>query len=85
MKTLYNTIFAETASAFSVTLTHDENVFTSRTNLIDSGTGYYYRRTLTGVSDASFTETKDFPFTIDFIDTCRTATIVDQTITFPQV
>ena len=63
----------------------DASNFSNRLGLYDSGTDFYIRRFLTGVSDTSVSVREDFPFTITFTDACRSTTLTAQTITFSDV
>lgn len=83
--TTFSTIFTETTDSFEIGLAHDSTEFAKRQNLVDSGTSFYVRRTISGVNDPTFSETKDFAFTINFVDACRSANIVDSAITYPSV
>lgn len=82
----FSTIFTSTTTAFTLDLTHDSTVFQKRRDLLTTlGTEFYMRRTLTGVSNSDVVITDDFPFTLSYEDACQTATIIEQTITFPTV
>lgn len=75
-----------TATGTEFTFTNDPSNITDRIALFDSGaTGFYVKRTLTGVEETSYTEELSFTFSVDFLDPCRSASLIDQTITFADV
>ena len=86
MTSLFPSLFSQTSTEFTLAY-EDPSVFSDRQGLFDSGADFYVKRTLTGTvnSHSRFKNFLNFPFTIEFVDACRSATLIDQTITFPDV
>ena len=87
MVTEYPSAFADTGSAFTLTLAYnDPDVFTIRQALYGTGTeSYYVKRTIQGLTNASIKAYDTYPFTITYSDDCLAATITPQSISFSDV
>ena len=84
MPALFSGLFTNTGTEFVLNY-DDASNFSNRLGLYDSGTDFYIRRVLTGITDSSVSVSEDFPFTITFTDACRSTTLTAQTITFSDV